>query len=581
MKRSWHSAAVTAENDQKDQPDNITHLSQYRARLARGQRARRSDEIFASADPPATIRALPGDEFFYLIHEVGFPEAMEIMVHGTAQQIQTVLDFSIWDKDQVSLDKSDDWLAALVEAPVEALGRWAQGIDVELLALLLRRRVRIYDLSVEEAPDNPEGTLWDSPDRLFTIEMLGSPDQVRVTQRMIDSLYRFSPVMMRKLLVGVRAESDAELEEEALRWRSGRMADLGFVDYFEALQIYQELDPAAVHIGQEAAPRVRPIDDAAENDHLRLPTVMAEKMSGRSPFARGVGRLQTREEVADLHFALVALSNRALSANRVAPSDDERIREVLDRVSATLDLAVEFLARGNAEQEGAAVRTIPLVGLHRLGVSLIGKVRRLAVALRRGNPFASLSPTLDIFETDDSQVLQALAKQHPAFPRLLDQPQAAGERPFSSLSDLATATRAVERAAAAIALLRKLGVEAAHLSSESLATMAREVGLEPGKGTLDPAAIDTEVLARTVLVRHLSGLPTIPPKALPRPAIEKFKSSFSSGKQLTESAIKMAFELLTAANANQPLAGASLEVASRWVLGLCPLAPILGDYQAD
>lgn len=572
---------MTAENDQKDQPDNITHLSQYRARLARGQRARRRDEVFASADPPAAIRALPGDEFFYLIHEVGFPEAMEIMVHGTAQQIQTVLDFSIWDKDQVSLDKSDDWLAALVEAPVEALGRWAQGIDVELLALLVRRRVRIYDLSVEEAPENPEGTLWDSPDRLFTIEMLGSPDQVRVTQRMIDSLYRFSPIMMRKLLVGVRAESDAELEEEALRWRAGRMADLGFVDYFEALQIYQELDPTSVRIGQEPAPRVRPIDAPADNDHLRLPTVMAERMSGRTPFARGVAGLQTREEVADLHFALVALSNRALSANRVVPSDDERIREVLDRVSATLDLAVEFLARGNAEQEGAAVRTIPLVKLHRLGVSLIGKVRKLAVALRRGNPFASLSPALDIFETDDGQVLQALAKQHPAFPRLLDQPPAAGERPFSSLSDLATATRAVERAAAAIALLRKLGVEAAHLSPESLATMAPEAGLEPGKGTLDPAAIDTDVVARTVLVRHLSGLPAIPPNALSRPAIEKFKSSFSSGKQPTENAIKMAFELLTAANANQPLAGASLEVASRWMLGLCPLAPILGDYQAE
>ena len=572
---------MTAENDQKNQPDNITHLSQYRARLARGQRARRPDEIFASADPPGAIRALPGDEFFYLVHEVGFPDAMEIMVHGTAQQIQTVLDFSIWDKDQVSLDKSDDWLAALVEAPVEALGRWAQGIDVELLALLVRRRARIYDLSLEEAPEDSENTIWNSPDRLFAIELLGGPDQVRVTQRMIDSLYRYSPVMMRKLLVGMRAESDAELEEEALRWRSGRMADLGFVDYFEALQVYQELDPASVRIGETPAPRARPIDDAGESDHLRLPAVMAERMSARGPFARAAAQLQSREEVADLHFALVALSNRALSANRVDPSDDERIRGVLDRVSASLDLAVEFLARGDAEREGAAVRTIPLVKLHRLGVSLIGKVRRLAVALRRGNPFAALLPALDIFENDDSQILQSLAKQHPSFPRLLDQPQAAGERPFASLADLASATRAVERAAAAIALLRRLGFEADHLSPDGLARMALDAGVEPGKGTLDPAAIDTDVLARTVLVRNLLDLPAMPPTALPKAAIEKFKLNFSNGKQLAESAIKKSFHLLTNANANQPLAGASLEVASRWVLGLCPLAPVLGAYQAD
>lgn len=572
---------MTAENDKTSPPANITHLSQYRARLARGQRARRSDELFASADPPAAIRALPSDEFFYLIHEVGFPDAMELLVHATAEQVQTVLDFSIWDKDQVSLDKSDDWLAALVEAPVEALGRWAQGIDVELLALLVRRRARIYDLSLEEAPDEPEGVLWNSPDRLFTIEMVGSPDQTRVTQRMIDSLYRYSPVMMRRLLVGMRADSDAELEEEALRWRSGRMADLGFVDYFEALQVYQEIDPASVHIGEQPAPRVRPVGEAADGDHLRLPAVMAEKMSGRGPFARAVGKLQTRDEVADLHFALVALSNRALSANRVAPSDDERIRDVLDRVSATLDLAVEFLARGDAEQEGAAVRTIPLVMLHRLGASLIGKVRKLAVALRGGNPFASLLPKLDIFEGDDSLVLHTLAKQYPRFPRLLDQPPAAGERPFASLADLATATRAIERAAAAVELLRKLGVEAAHLSEDRLATMARDASLEPGRGTFDPAAIDTDVVARTVLVRHLLGLPATPLAALPRDAIEKFKLSFSNANQLSEDALKTVFDLLALSNSNQPLAGAALEVASRWVLSLCPLAPVLGAYQAD
>jgi len=564
-----------------DEPDNVTHLSHYRARLARGQKARRSDEIFASADPPAAIRALPGDEFFYLIHEIGFPEAMEILVHGTAEQIQTVLDFSIWDKDQVSLDKSDDWLAALVEAPVEALGRWAQGIDVELLALLVRQRARIFDLSLEEAPEEPEGVLWDSPDRLFTIELLGGPDQTRVAQRLIDSLYRYSPVMMRRLLVGIRSDSDAELEEEAMRWRAGRLADLGFVDYFEALQVYQEVDPTSVRIGDKPAPRVRPVGESADGDHLRLPTVMAEKMSGRTPFARAVGTFQTRDEVAELHFALVALSNRALSANRVAPSDDERIHDILERVSATLDLAVEFLARGDVEQEGAAVRTIPLVKLHQLGASLIGKLRQLAVALRRGNPYASLSPALDIFESDDSHVLGALSKQHPLFPKLLDPAPAAGERLFTTLADLATATRAVERAAASVELLRKLGVEAAQLSPDALAELARTVGLAPGKGTLDSAAIDTDVVARTVLVRCLLDLPTKPLAALAKDAIEKFKFSFNKGSQLPESAVQKAFEFLTIANSRQPLTGTSLAVASRWVLGLCPLAPVLGDYRAE
>jgi hypothetical protein len=579
--RTWHSGVVTVGKKKPDPQDSITQLSQYRARLARGQRARRADEIFAEPDPPAAIRALPTDEFFYLVHEMGFPEAMEVLVHGTAEQIQTILDLSIWDQDRVSIDKADDWLAALVEAPPATLGRWAEGVDVELVALLVRRRARIYDLSAEEAPENPEGVLWDSPDRLFSIDLLGDSDHVRVTQRLLDSLYRYSPTLMRKLLVGIRAETDADLEETALRWRSGRMADLGFVDYFEALGVYQELDPASVGLGDAPAPRVRPAGEPADADHLRLPSLMAEKLSGRTPFARAVASLQTREEVAEVHFALVALCNRALSAHRATPSDDEAIRAVLGRVSATLDLAVEFQARGDIERERATIRTVPLIRLHRLGVSLIGKLRRLALALRRGNPFASLAPALDIFTNEDSHVLQSLARQHPVFPRLLDNPPAAGERPFASLVDLAEASRAVERAAAAVELLRGLGVEPAQLSPDSLADMGKSLGWDGAKDSLDPTAIDTDVVARTVLVRRLLELPAVPLAPIPREVVLRFKLSFNKGTQLTEIATKQIFEALQSAGRGGRLEGAALEVATRWVQGMCPLGPVLGAFGWD
>jgi hypothetical protein len=551
-------------------------LSPHRARLLRGQRARRTDQIFAAPDPPAAIRALPPDEFFYLVHEVGLPEAMDILVHGTAEQIQTVLDMSIWDRDRVDLARSDSWLAALVEAPPTALGRWASGIDVELLALLVRKRARIYDLSLEEEPEDPEGVLWPSPDRLFAIDLLGDSDRVRVTQRLLDSLYRYSPSMMRKLLVGVRAESDAELEDTALRWRAGRMADLGFIDYVEALGVYQEIDVAKVRIGAVPASRLRPSGDSADGDHLRLPALMAENLSGRAPFARAMATLETREEVAELHFALVALCNRALSANRVVPSDDDGIRDVLGGVAATLDLAIEFLARGDPKQEGAALRTVPLITLHRLGTSLVGKVRKLALALRQGNPFAGLSPALDIFENDDSLVLQSLTRPRPLFPRLLDTPPAPGERPFASLADLATATRATERAAAAVDLLRGLGVEPAHLSPDALAAMARAIGPEASKVSLDPSAIDTDVVARTVLVARLLDLPPGPLAPLAEEAIERFKSNFNNDVQLPETASHRALDTIRIASRTGRLEGAALEVAVRWVRGLGPLAPVLG-----
>jgi hypothetical protein len=551
-------------------------LSRYRARLARGQRARRAEDLFDAPDPQAAIRALPPDEFYYVIHELGFPEAMEILVHGTAEQVQTVLDFSLWDRDRVALEKSDEWLAALVEAPPETLGQWAQGIDVELLALLLRQRTRIYDLSLEEAPDNPEGTLWDSPDRLFTLEFVGEPEQVRVAQHLADSLYRYSPDMMRRLLVGMRSEDDAELEETAYRWRSGRMADLGFVDFYEALVAYQELDPASVRIEASPAPSPRPIGDPVDDIHLRLPLVVTEKLSGKTPFARAVAGLQSREETADLHFALVALCNRVLAADRLSPSDEGAIQATLERLSATLDIAIEFLGRGDAERETAAVRTVPLLKLHRLGVSLIGKLRRLATALVGKNPFAVLRPAVDIFEPEDGEILASLTRTRPAFPRMLDVPPAPGERPFGSLADIAVGTLAVGRAAAALQMVAGLGVRPQQLTPDGLEALAKAAGGESAKATLDPASIDTGVLARTVLVaRLLSGQPA-PLSVPPHAALDKFKKDFSSGSKLLENAANQAASILRQAGGSATLEGPAQQVAARWIASLCPLGPLLG-----
>ena len=306
---------------------------------------------------------------------------------------------------------------------------------------------------------------------------------------------------MRRLLVGVRAESDAELEETAYRWRCGRMADLGFADFYEALAVYQELDPASVRIPNRPAPSPRPKSDAATDAFLRLPAVLTERLAGKTPLARAVAGLASRAEAADVHFALVALANRALSADRVAPGDDEAVRGVLERVSATLDLAVEFLARGDREREVAAVRGVPLLTLHRLGASLTGKLRRLARALRHDHPFAKLRPAIALFEPEDAEVLASLSRLRPCFPRLLASPPAAGDRPFASLADLAAATRAVERAAAALDLIAGLGVRPAQLEPDALQAQARAAGRRT------PAAIDPTIIDTGVARPHRAGCP--------------------------------------------------------------------------
>ena len=549
----------------------VVALPRYRAQLDRSRRSRRADALFAAADPVGAIRALPPDEFYYVLHELGFPEALDIMVHGTAEQVQGALDLALWDRDRVSIERADEWLAAMAQAPYETVASWARGLDIELLSLLIRQRARIYDLSLEEPPDEPEGSLFDTPDRLFTLELLGDEQVQQATQHLIENLYRADQSMMRRFLVGMRSELDAELEETALRWRSGRMADMGFVDFCEALAVYRELDPASVHLEPGPVGSTRPHDQAAADSHLRLPVVMADRLASATPFARAVAGLTSEKEAADLHFALVALCNRVLSADRVSPGDDAMVAGVLARVAATLDLAVEFLSRGDDAAAVAAVRRVSLTRLFRLGVSLVGKLHKLARSLVRDSPFASLRPAIDLWEPEDAEVLAALTKLRPLFPCSLDHPPSAGQRPFASLHDLAAATAAIERAGAALALLVGLGVRPEHISPQRLGVM----------GVADPAVLDTGLLARTVLVQRLLGRTPGAIEPLPAGAISSFKKQFNSGQQPIETMAKLAAGILQSVAPFGRFTPATEAIATRWLQGLAPLGQVLVVDRSD
>jgi hypothetical protein len=581
------------------EPDNVIALSRYRAQLGRGKKLRRADALFAAPNPEAAIRALPGDELFYVVHESP-RDALEILVHATAPQVRTVMDFALWERDEVAPARLAEWLEVLAEAPPEKIGEWFAGLDVELVAFLLLRTSTIYDLSEGEPPEEPEGTFYPTPDRLFVLDVRGlpevetdgggqghgedgqPPDSARAMIRIVDNLYRADRALARRILVGARAELPSTLEEAAFRWRAGRMADLGFADPWEALEVYREIDPATVKVGEEpeVATRLRPVTSDGGGDSLRAPRALVDRLGGSSPFARAVSRLTSPDDIAELHFALVALGNRVLAADRVSPGDDDAVAAVLDRLHATLDIAVEFLARGDDERAVAAVRSVPLMRLFRLGVSVIGKVRRLALALERRGPFGTSAPRL--FEHDDAAVVESVTRLRPLYPRLLDEPPRNGERPFASIADVARATEALRTAAAAQALLFALGVRPEHLTPATL----------EGTTGADAAALDAGVLARTALVARLlaaggssaagdpptSSAPPFRPLTpdeirafgAPAPVPGRKEPAMRPGEKIKEKA-KAIIEALTPPG----LGEAAAKVAERWIAGLVPLEPVL------
>ncbi len=271
-----------------------------------------------------------------------------------------------------------------------------------------------------------------------------------------------------------------------------------------------------------------------------------------------MARLTSDEDLGEVHAALVALCNRVLAADRVNPAAQDAVAVVLERMQGTLDLALEYLARGDEDQEREAVRSVPLVRLFRVGVSLVAKVGKLAHALNKENPFANVAAALSLWETHDADVLEPLLAQRPMFPCLLDVDPSHGARPFASLADIARATARLEQMAAQLALLVALGLRPEMLLPAQWSSL----------GIRDAHAVDTAVLARTFLVGRLLGLSQPGLVALTPTQIQTFA-------QLTFDVSSRALDTLRAAVSQSAWPTAVDVVARRWVDSLRPLQPVL------
>lgn len=420
-------------------------LARLRAQLAGPRGYKKIDALLSSDDAPAAIAALSPTEVFELVHEVGFEDAQSLIEYATPQQIQGCFDLDAWNKDNFELQPLQSWITALVEVGFEKVGEVFASLDPELRTLILQRQVIVYDTTLNEGPDeNSDASIYETPDRFFLVELTGDDDTQRLTQRLIEDLYRANDPLARNILMAARSEPPAELEEMAYRWRSGRLADLGYVDFYEALDLFRPLTPDQIAIGENSQ------DRAIDEEFTRLPVAVAEEVLGRSFLARAMASIDDDAEAERLESALTVLVNKVLAAGRAKPGQSEVVRRGALYATATLSLGLETIARSDLASARDALHSIALSRLFRLGYTTTQRLAKLATALAPRSTTAG-SPARDL--------VAGLCSPRPLFSRAADEPPAPGLRPFESSADLRRAGELLTALTVRIALVESFGVD--------------------------------------------------------------------------------------------------------------------------
>jgi hypothetical protein len=420
-------------------------LARARAALARARGRKRLEVILDARDPGALVRALPADEVYLTVREIGLGDAAALVQLASAEQFQVFLDLDAWARDTLEPRKVLPWLrAARAGAHLEpkAAARWARklaAVDAEVLYLVLRSTLRIHDLERDPDPEIHADRFMRTPEGKYVVEFLVDGAEYLAVRGIVDDLYAEDPLKATRLLASLLWDVPSELEETALRWRAGRLADLGYPALDEALSWFAR--PPRSPAAHPAAAPARP------------PGFYLATLASGSLLDRAAARLapERREEV---EGQIVAAANAVLVADAVDAADVEAVRGAFEAARAYLDLGLDRLAGTDDARAAEALATTPVKRIFQEG---FGRVLELAWRARdirrRAGEEVRFGAPID-------EALAALSSKRPRYFPGVEAPEpewgtaaAAAHEPrhFRMPEDLARTARALDRADAALA----------------------------------------------------------------------------------------------------------------------------------
>lgn len=401
---------------------------------------KRLDFLINHPSPLKLVRETRTPDLLVIIREVGAESALELVEMMHPQQIQELLDFEIWQQDQINPRALGHYLSLLFEANVETAIQQIYHLDIELLGVVFKTVSTIYDLSAGEEPYDYPDLYSISPDNRFLVCFDQDEDKRGLAQSLhqfLEQLYGRDLPFALRLLESLRFELVSHLEEESLRMRDARLLDFGILPREERLEYFASLYPSdikkylgasvkQVHVPHDNIFPVPVAVNKSDRDFLFLLTALEHASE------------QQRENFSMALMHAVTNMHATLSADF---GDSEAINETARYVKFLINLGIFQICDGNISAATTILDQYPARLLLRLGRGVLVSVRKrlrscIGDAHLFGRDFCYVDSPL-------REVARALSLPEPCYYEGLLSPKKLTVRHFTNLNELQATIEAV------------------------------------------------------------------------------------------------------------------------------------------
>ncbi len=388
--------------------------------------------ILASPFSAKLVAMLPEQEVYLTLKEIGLEDATPLLSLMNRVQIQYVNDLETWRKERFQPPDLLKLLKIVHQCGEDKFAEWLETLDPELLVLLLQHygRVSKFDITKDpvEATDEPYSITFDGYYRYHPFQQ----EMGAALSPVLRILQARNPRRYGMIMESTYADQRAEVEDEALRYRSGRLAEQGIPGFDEACEIYRYLSEEQFHrYVWETSTAIHPRSTAPALYPVRL-------LPSESFLRKALVALGDHPETDRIRMELASLGNKVLIADGLEVTTVDLLRYALEKVTGFLTLGLEILAGRNVEEAAQWLARTWLHYIFRLGY---GRVHRLALEARRARDrmgFRWIDRFHSLLDSPLEETLWGLCRQRPLFYEGRSEENYLGFRDFRGLDDLRT-----------------------------------------------------------------------------------------------------------------------------------------------
>jgi hypothetical protein len=365
------------------------------------------------------LQELPVETLYLALKEADPETAVWFYQNALPSQVQGLVDIDCWTGSEFHVDRAISFFKDISLMDPVKLREYMQGLDPELIVRVLLELCEVKDFDHQEPIDLPENHFIISPDNKYVLVLKTEDPSVRESlMHWLNHLSASNLDLMRRHLESCKWEQISDLEEFSYQIKKGRLEDMGFVDYHEALKIYSfgsasELRDQLIKnpISKDQKLRVRSLNDADETQEPLMPQewwpqALAGPLNADGFLSKALSEITNPALRETLLQEIIRTVNASLAADKVLHQDLEEISKAAARARKYLDLGLTYLAQGQKTQGANWLETQALTEIYRVGWLVVQDLQKAVKQLIQKTP-------VHFFGDTDAQLLQSLLGRHP------------------------------------------------------------------------------------------------------------------------------------------------------------------------